>query len=232
MRIDAATFGRAPRDDPAVYPGAVPDYSFLFCGTTLQRLDGGARSLGETAVLWDPDGAEEGIEGPPRERLDDALARLRAATIEQRTPVLAYGSNAAPAQLRHKYAGETTLIPVVRAAVSGLDVVHAGRRASYGSVPATVLASVGTTVQIAVTFLDAAQLAALDRTERPAYERKRLGADTSVVLRSGTVLEAVECYVSDDLLLVDGSPRRLASISAAGSPHPAMTQDEASDAFG
>ena len=59
------------------YPFSRPDHSYLFA-----------------------DGAVLALESPGVEYLDDALARKGAATMADRTAVLAYGANAAPARLQ------------------------------------------------------------------------------------------------------------------------------------
>ena len=55
-----------------------------------------------------------------------------------RVPVLAVGSNASPAQLRHKFESQPDLLaslPVTRAIVTGIASVYTPYRASYGSIP-------------------------------------------------------------------------------------------------
>jgi hypothetical protein len=223
VRIAGSGFDRAPRDHPLEYPGAIPDASFLYRGDSFHPLADAREEcaglrLGEWQVVWN-DGT--------REQLDDCLTRLSEAPTRDRTPVLAYGSNAAPAQLERKYGGDHDLIPVARATLSGLDVVFAGKVASYGAVPATVVPSPSATVDVAVTFLDDQQLQVLDRTER-TYERRRVtDGDAALVLRSGERLGAFEVYVSEHgPLLIDGSARRLAAVRATGSELPEAGEPE------
>lgn len=81
-----------------------------------------------------------------------------------RTPVLAIGSNRAPAQLRHKFSHDDSL-PVECVALMDHDVVYAARVSGYGAIPATLAESPGTCVDIAITWLTPRQLEVMDRSE-------------------------------------------------------------------
>jgi hypothetical protein len=86
-----------------------------------------------------------------------------------RTPLLAYGSNAAPAVLARKLGGETEPVPVVRAVLAEFDVVYSAHIAAYGSVPATLRRSPGTELFAFVAYLTPDQLQLVSKTE-PNYE--------------------------------------------------------------
>ncbi|MBT3170170.1 MAG: hypothetical protein HOM52_07510 [Rhodospirillaceae bacterium] len=126
------------------YPFSRPDHSYLFA-----------------------DGAVLALESPGVEYLDDALARKGAATMADRTAVLAYGANAAPARLQRKFEAEGpgAVFPVVKARLFDFDIVHACHYSSYGAVPATLAPSPGTVAEVALTYLDQDQLARMHETE-------------------------------------------------------------------
>jgi len=97
---------------------------------------------------------------------DGVVAPIDGASFEGRTPVLAYGSNAAPDQLIRKFGDVPgTSIPVTRAVVVGVDVVYAALFAAYGSVPATIHDSPGTEAFVHVTWLTPAQLERMHASE-------------------------------------------------------------------
>ncbi|MEV3855249.1 hypothetical protein AB0J38_13095 [Streptomyces sp. NPDC050095] len=90
-----------------------------------------------------------------------------------RTPVLAVGSNASPAQVAHKLGrlGLPVAVPMVPMTVRGIGVgcsAHIGRNGYVAAAPYDEPGAVRTLV---VSWLDAAQLAAVDATELPNYQR-------------------------------------------------------------
>lgn len=123
------------------YPHGVPGRSFVLLGERV--LEPGER---------EPDSDRTGREG------------------EARSPLLAYGSNAAPAALARKLAPLPEVpLPVLGAALAGYDVVYSAHVSARGSVPATLHRSPGTTVRVAVLLATREQLALLTATE-PNYE--------------------------------------------------------------
>jgi len=139
-----------------------------------------------------------------------------------RLPVLAAGANAAPARLREKL-GDTlhaSGVPLVRAAVRGLAVVHSAHLAAYGAVPAAPLPWPGATASVFVLWLTEAQLRRLDATEAPGvnYRRQRL-EDLDLHLDGGLRLAACDAYVSlHGPLRVDGAPVALSAVAQDGVP--------------
>lgn len=173
--------------------------------------------------------------GPPRESylfrgdravpLDDVARALRG-----RVPVLASGSNAAPAQLARKYAaaGADVVIPVTRVDLADFDSVYNAHIAAYGSVPATLYPSPGTVLATFITWLDEDQLAVMHATEQPGInyhyaEIKGIVADVAGVGR----LDAAFAYISvAGCLIRDGAPVALAEVAAAGRRYPAISQPD------
>ena len=146
------------------YPFPRPGHSFLFVDGDALPLLSLDEALEDAAVAVEGRSVPAGE--PFRRRGIGAVAPL-----SRRTPVLAYGANAAPERLRLKYAPlapavlAPAVFPVVQAKLHGFDIVHAAHVSSYGAVPATIEASPGTVCDIAVTWLDERQLARMHETE-------------------------------------------------------------------
>lgn len=114
-----------------------------------------------------------------------------------RSPVLAFGSNRAPERLHQKFAhlGDHR-IPVEAARLADFDVVYAAHITSYGAVPAMLQRAPGVTVEIAITWLDDAQLTIMHDSEMSAanYVYARLDNVTLSLSGGGTADQAF-CYV-------------------------------------
>lgn len=142
----------------------------------------------------------------------DELLPLDRLTHPGRTPVVAVGSNASPAQLRHKTAefGVTSPIPMVRARVTGIDIGVSAHVSRLGYVSASPVHAPAVTRELFVIWLDAEQLAMVDATE-PNYDRVLLPApDFRVELENGEALFDAFAYVNHHGVLHhgDGVPRR------------------------
>lgn len=142
----------------------------------------------------------------------DELLPLDRLTHPGRTPVVAVGSNASPAQLRHKMAefGVTSPIPMVRARVTGIDVGVSAHVSRMGYVSASPVDAPGVTRELFVIWLDPEQLALIDATE-PNYDRVLLPAPGfRVELENGEALLDAFAYVNHHGVLHhgDGIPRR------------------------
>ena len=147
--------------------------------------------------------------------------------LDRLTPVIAVGSNRAPAQLARKFAGLDVAVPVTRLRARDVDVVHAAHLAGYGAVPATLAASPGTTVELWITWLDDDALALMDATEAVGVNYDRVmvelaWADAGPRSPSRALLYAAR----RGLLRLDGAPVALAAVPAEARRHPAMTQEQ------
>ncbi|MEU8555639.1 hypothetical protein AB0C80_16845 [Streptomyces anthocyanicus] len=135
-----------------------------------------------------------------------------------RVPVLAIGSNASPAQLRHKMAefGIDSPIPMVRSRVTGLDIGVSAHVSRMGYVSASPVGAPGTVRELFVLWLDAEQLAVIDASEGVPmaggnFDRVWLPApDVPVEPGDGSVLGGAYAYVNRHGVLHDGTgaPRR------------------------
>jgi hypothetical protein len=163
---------------------------------------------------------------PPHSYLYDASAPglwrplpADAAVLEGRTPVLAAGSNRAPERLAQKFQSlfPEARIPVTRAHLTGFDSVYCAHVTSYGSVPATLHPSPGTTVTLHITWLDADELACMHETEQPGvnYHFVRLKGLALTLDDGGAALDTAYAYLSvHGAALVDGAPVALAAVPA------------------
>jgi hypothetical protein len=150
--------------------------------------------------------------------------------IRGRVPVLASGSNAAPAQLARKYAanGADVRIPVTRARLEGFDSVYNAHIAAYGSMPATLYPSPGTKLATFITWLDDAQLAIMHATEQPGvnYHFAEL-SNITVTVDDLDPLDAAFAYISVvGCLIFEGAPVALAEVPAEGRRFPTRGQEE------
>jgi len=96
---------------------------------------------------------------------DGTIRPLEAPWHEGRTPVIAYGSNGAPARLARKFAGSGARIPVTPAWLHDWAVVYSAHFTTYGSLPATLHRCPGARTRLCVTWLSAAQLELMHRSE-------------------------------------------------------------------
>lgn len=147
--------------------------------------------------------------------------------LEGLTPVVAVGSNRAPVQLARKFAGMEVTIPVTRLRARDVDVVHAAHVAGYGSVPATLAASPGTTVELWITWLDDRALARMDATEAVGVNYDRVTVALRWAEPDPRAPDRALLYTARrGLLRLDGSPVALSAIPAAGRRFPALSQEQ------
>ena len=161
---------------------------------------------------------------------DGEIKDFDASLAARRTPVLAIGSNQAPERLVQKFGHDAThVIPVQRAQLSGFDVVFSAHISSYGAVPAMLQTSPGSTVSIAVTWLNDEQLEIMHATEIAAanYWFAEL-QEISVTLDNGVVHTEACAYLSSrGHLNISSSPVALSAIGCSARNYPAMTTGEA-----
>ncbi|WP_025899839.1 hypothetical protein [Sneathiella glossodoripedis] len=85
--------------------------------------------------------------------------------IKDRIPVIASGSNAAPAQLLRKFSNNPSPIYVTRATLGDFTSVYSAHFTSYGSVPATLAYKPGIKTLCHITWLTEDHLTAMHETE-------------------------------------------------------------------
>lgn len=165
--LDADNLALRPWD----YPGKLPSHSGLLHEGVFRRLSPRqGRRLGQAGVefrterRWDT--------------LNYALLFSNVAAVDNRYLVVAIGSNASPAVMRRKFANENvdTVLPFVKARVTGLRVGHSAHISTPGYVAATPILEPGSETSVLVSLLDHEQIECLDRTE-PNYVRRYVAAD-------------------------------------------------------
>ncbi|MFH8608300.1 hypothetical protein ACH4D5_12495 [Streptomyces sp. NPDC018029] len=194
-----------PALQPLTYPGLPVTVPALLTGAELLELRPRPGGLG----AWTVDGAGH----RPHRSLDDILTALGRTPVAGRRPVIAVGSNASPGQLSHKLArrGVSGTVPMVPVRLRGLGIgcsAHIGRA---GYVAAAPYGSRTARTTLVVSWLDTAQLPAVDATELPNYRRVLLPGDAyEMTLPSGERLDDAYVYVSVRGVLADpvtGLPR-------------------------
>jgi hypothetical protein len=164
---------------------------------------------------------------PSRSYLQAGAKTLEPGEVEvdldERVPLLAYGSNASPQVLAAKLAAAPDPVPVVRTALRDFDVVYSAHISRYGAVPATLSRSPGTEVTAFVAYLTAEQLRLVSATE-PNYDLARFDRP-SCALEKGDAPVELSVYVSrHGSLRLDSSEVALAAIEARERRLPAMGQ--------
>ena len=143
----------------------------------------------------------------------DCFLPLDRLVHEDRTPVLAIGSNGCPGQLRHKMAefGIMSPLPMVKARVTGVDAGVSAHVSRMGYVSASPVNAPDAVRELFVIWLDARQLAVIDASEGvPApggnFDRAWLPApDVRIDLADGTRLPGAYAYVNRHGVLHDGT---------------------------
>ena len=161
---------------------------------------------------------------------DGSAVPLPRLEVQGRRPVIAVGSNRAPAQLARKYADwpAGTEIPVTLAWLADHDVVHSAHFASYGAIPARLAEAAGVTVEVAVIWLTELQLDRMHETEGKANYRFRRLDGVDLRLDDGRRLDSAYAYAGlRPPLTVDGGSAALAAISAHGRRLPVLAQEQA-----
>ncbi len=143
------------------------------------------------------------------------------------TPVIAVGSNRAPVQLARKFSGMRASVPVTRLRARDVDVVHTAHIAGYGSIPATLAESPGTTVELWITWLTEAALARMDETEAVGVNYDRVTVSLAWTDPGPRAPARALMYAGRrGLLRLDGSLIALESIPAQARRFPAMSQEQ------
>ena len=205
------------------YPYPAPPHSYLL-------VDGVAHEIVEPGRDPVHDGRlRDGDAVVPAAELLHRLDIAGAAGLDDRVPVIAHGSNASPEQLARKFAHIEggVVIPVIKAWLADHDVVYATHFTRYGAIPATLERSPGTSVELAVTFLSAAQLALMHDTEIAAvnYVYGRLDRIRLALDGLGDRDAAFVYLTLHGALAPGGVPLALAARAARGRAFAALTMD-------
>lgn len=190
------------------YPYDFPREAFVLVDGRMNGFDTAGQSLAAARVIGDSG--------------DELLADLLAASgepLSERVPVLGYGSNAAPSQLRRKFADSEPgcIIPVLKVRLRGFDVVYSAHVSVYGAVPATLCPRPGTIVEGVVTLLSPRQAETMLRSEGGNYTVEAVDprAIESSAMRG--LRHTPRVYVSRyGALAIEGQPIALSAVRASG----------------
>ncbi len=149
--FDIKEFEPAPRKSPLTYPGKRPKFSYFLHKAKIFKIKL-TETLSDSKIRFD-----RGIYN-----LEELLKKLELSPLRERIPVLAYGSNAAPSQLKLK--GFSDAI-VIYGKVSGIDACYAGFISEFGYVPATLADNKKSTINSYIILLDREGLERMDKTE-------------------------------------------------------------------
>lgn len=157
---------------------------------------------------------------------DDRLEFVELHHLEElrvgKIPILAIGSNAAPAQLRHKLLGRSfSMLNLL--AEAPFSVGYASFKSPYGAIPATPVFDGGGAV-IRCQFVTEDELEALDATEFPHYVRSTVKAKVEYL---GELEAQVYSAAYEPLRDDRGNPVKLKPIHADG-----LSQSEVLEAHG
>jgi hypothetical protein len=202
------------------YPFARPSTSVVVVGDReLELIELDMLDLGSSRVR------AESAEGSLADACEDAGVPVDALG-GRRTPVLAYGSNASPSGMRWKFPeARQAVTPLLRGTLGGLDVVYSAHIAVYGSVPATLQRSPGTTVETFVALLTEAQLERVAAWE--INGRHQLLRDVELTLEGADAPAEVGAFVSRHGCLTTGGVEiALAEVPAHGRRYQALGQPE------
>ncbi len=145
---------------------------------------------------------------------------------EERVPMLAYGSNAAPEVLARKLALSDQPVLVVPAWLDEFDVVYSAHISPYGAIPATLQRSPATKARVHVVYMTSAQVGLVSATE-PNYEAA-LVEGAVCRLDDGETIADPSAYLSrHGCLLLDGSEVALAAVQASGRRFASLSEPEA-----
>jgi hypothetical protein len=167
----------------------------------------------------------------PGERAE-ALARF-ASPAAGRLPLLAIGSNGAPATAERKFAHledeEDRSLLALTGHLHGFDVGVAAQPTLYGSMPATLFPSPGTAVRTTLLWVTPAQFTQLawsEITYRLGRLRARFEADDHLPDHEEVLVFASRFGA----FCPDGEPVALAAVPARGRVAPELSQERCLDA--
>jgi len=183
-----------------------------------------------------PRGGSPVFRGAERAPAGDALAMVgahRSTPMAQRVPVIGYGANRSPERLAEKFedlVGPQSVVPMLKAELTGFDVVYSAHIARYGAIPATLGYRPGVKVEVSVLYLDGPPLERLDASEAIGvnYERRRFERLEMTVDGLGALATA-DAYISLHGCFDpgDGMALALSAVPASGRDLPSASAVEA-----
>ncbi|WLD94082.1 hypothetical protein [Alkalihalobacillus sp. AL-G] len=162
----------SPYDHPDIYPGPRPSSSFIYYeGKAHRIIEQKGVATEELIVEYSDSSSLLGSfaeHSNHRRSIGEFLHDEELLPIEERVPLVAYGSNVCLAQLRYKFnlnKGLNDFVLCLRGAMLDSDIVYGSFLAPYGSLPAIIAPVKEAVTEIWVTFVDPEQLEHMNRTE-------------------------------------------------------------------
>ena len=217
----------APREDPLVHPGKRPPFSYLLDEDgSIYPISFSSTNISSAFIT--PSGK--------RTSVNNYLRRRNVATLSERIPVLAYGTNPCPAQLEFKFRDlPSIIVPVLKGHIFGWDTIYKFL-CEAGYAYAQLIPSEKTVVEGWLTLLDKSQYLSMNESEGVSKPQQhyRVGIFSDFYLdASGST--TVDClfyvantkvFLSPELFGLRNTPVAIAEILATGRKFPALTQNE------
>jgi hypothetical protein len=173
-----------------------------------------SRQLDPLHYPWDPPEASGVVHGDDflplglAADLNAVLFEANAAPLDARSLVVSIGSNSSPDVMRRKFANYgqpvSRILPMVRGQIHNIGLGHSAHVSKAGYIAAAPYSRMGECTTVWVSWLDEAQLMALDETE-PNYRRMELsGEGCALTLDNGERPETFSLYASSWGVLNDG----------------------------
>lgn len=108
---------------------------------------------------------------PLRQNINRFLYEAKAAPLDNRIPVLTYGSNTNPQQLDQKFdkPGINKVIPLVKCQAQNLEVVFSAYETTYGFIAPTLIEVTGAKAEVFVAFHSREQLKHIEKELGDGY---------------------------------------------------------------
>ncbi len=167
-------------------------------------------------------------------RLNAYLQHHQVAVLEERIPVVAYGTNPCPGQLLHKFSSQcSSIVPVLKGSITNWDTVYKFIFAA-GYAFTQLIPSAQTTVEAWLTLLDQDQYALMNKSEGVLHSQPdyHVGIISDFLLENAYPVDAL-IYVGNSKIFLSPqvhnqhhTPVAVAEISAQKRHLPALSQKE------
>ncbi|MBM6617205.1 hypothetical protein [Bacillus suaedaesalsae] len=206
----------SPYDHPDIYPGPRPATSFVFYKGVAHKLEEDHTSIEESMIHISETNHMYGslvTDSSEKQSLRDFLSKVNETPIEERIPVIAYGSNVCLAQLVYKSSlnkNVSDLYICFRATIKDTDVIYGAFLAPYGSLPAIIGPVDGAEAEVWVTLLTREQVELMNRTEGGYKLRAHHGG--KVLMTTEEQLQTTYAYYYPKALFLEGQYYRFNDI--------------------
>lgn len=194
-------------DHPDIYPGPTPSRSFVYANDIVYYLN---EHENPGRIVLQLSGR--------RLSLNKFLKEKGATPLEERYPVLSYGSNVCLAQLKHKFnlnPKVNDLVIHLKGSIKDSDVLYAASITKYGAIPAMLGPMKGNQCQVWLSLFDENQLHHISLTEKHYSLAVHIGK--KIVLDSGLTPKECYAYHYNKALSINGAVYRYPDIPASQS---------------